>query len=273
MPAPDRGARTRCSTRSGRRWPSRRWPRPTPPRPTGGRSPACRSRSRTTRRWPGRRARAARAATGRRQTADAEVVRRLRAAGAIPIGITNVPELMIFPWTATDANGITRNPWDLNRTPGGSSGGSAAAVAAGMVPWRPGRTAAARSGFPAGGCGLVGMKPTRGRVSTMPSADGWLGLSTCGGAGAHGRRQRAAARRDARPAAGRQLTRRPPFDGSYVDAAATAAGAAADRDLAQAPAGPDRQGLGRSARGATSGPGAAVRARPRRARARPGVRA
>ena len=55
----------------------------------------------------------------------------LRAAGAIPVGITNVPELTIFPWTASDANGITRNPWDLSRTPGGSSGGSASAVAAG----------------------------------------------------------------------------------------------------------------------------------------------
>jgi amidase len=57
------------------------------------------------------------------QPADAEAVRRLRAAGAIPIGITNVPELMIFPWTASDANGVTRNPWDPSRTPGGSSGG------------------------------------------------------------------------------------------------------------------------------------------------------
>src|SRR5579875_722286 len=69
-----------------------------------------------------------------REPADAEIVRRLRAAGAIPIGITRVPELMIWPWTASDAGGITRNPWDPARTPGGSSGGSAAAVAAGMVP-------------------------------------------------------------------------------------------------------------------------------------------
>ena len=58
--------------------------------------------------------------------ADAEAIRRLRAAGAIPVGITNVPELMIFPWTASAANGITRNPWDPSRTPGGSSGGSSA---------------------------------------------------------------------------------------------------------------------------------------------------
>ena len=78
--------------------------------------------------------------------ADAEPVRRLRAAGAIPIGITNVPELMIFPWTATKANGVTRNPWNPERTTGGSSGGSAGAVAAGMVAAATGSTAAARSG-------------------------------------------------------------------------------------------------------------------------------
>ena len=83
-------------------------------------------------------------------------MRRLRAAGAIPIGITNVPELMIFPWTATDANGITRNPWDASRTPGGSSGGSAAAVAAGLVPAAPARTAAARSGSPPPAAGWSG---------------------------------------------------------------------------------------------------------------------
>jgi amidase len=112
--------------------------------------------------------------------ADAEIVRKLRAAGAIPIGITNVPELMIFPWTATDANGITRNPWDLSRTPGGSSGGSAAAVAAGMVPAATASDGGGSIRIPAACCGLVGMKPTRGRVSTQPAAEGWLGLSVRG---------------------------------------------------------------------------------------------
>src|SRR5438270_5605554 len=91
------------------------------------------------------------------ETADGELVRRLRAAGAIPIGITNVPELMIFPWTASAANGVTRNPWNLERTPGGSSGGSAAAVAAGLA----GAATAADGGgsirIPAACCGLVGM--------------------------------------------------------------------------------------------------------------------
>ena len=112
--------------------------------------------------------------------ADAEALRRLRAAGAIPIGITNVPELTIFPWTATTANGVTRNPWDPTRTPGGSSGGSAAAVAAGMVPAATGSDGGGSIRIPAAACGLVGMKPSRGRVSAQPGDSGWLGLSVYG---------------------------------------------------------------------------------------------
>jgi amidase len=112
--------------------------------------------------------------------ADAEVIRRLRSAGAIPIGITNVPELMIFPWTASSANGITRNPWDASRTPGGSSGGSAAAVAAGLVPAATGSDGGGSIRIPAACCGLVGMKPSRGRVPAGPERPGWLGLSTYG---------------------------------------------------------------------------------------------
>jgi amidase len=113
-------------------------------------------------------------------SADAEAVKRLRAAGAIPVGITNVPELMIFPWTATEANGITRNPWNPDRTPGGSSGGSAAAVAAGMVPAATGSDGGGSIRIPAACCGLVGMKPTRARVPTAPATEGWLGLSVYG---------------------------------------------------------------------------------------------
>jgi amidase len=111
---------------------------------------------------------------------DAEAVRRLRAAGAIPIGITNVPELTIWPWTASDANGVTRNPWDPSRTPGGSSGGSAAAVAAGMVPCATGSDGGGSIRIPAACCGLVGMKPTRGRVSTQPLHEAWLGMTAIG---------------------------------------------------------------------------------------------
>ena len=110
-------------------------------------------------------------------SADAEPLRRLRTAGAIPIGVTNVPELMIFPWTATAANGVTRNPWDPTRTTGGSSGGSAAAVAAGLVAAATASDGGGSIRIPAAACGLVGMKPTRGRV---PSGGGWLGLSTYG---------------------------------------------------------------------------------------------
>ncbi len=111
---------------------------------------------------------------------DSEAVRRLRAAGAIPIGVTNVPELTIWPWTATDANGITRNPWDPSRTPGGSSGGSAAAVASGMVPVATGSDGGGSIRIPAACCGLVGMKPTRGRVSTQPYREMWVGLTVIG---------------------------------------------------------------------------------------------
>ena len=117
---------------------------------------------------------------GPSETADAEIVRRLRAAGAIPIGITNVPELMIFPWTASAANGTTRNPWNPDRTPGGSSGGSAAAVAAGMVPCATAADGGGSIRIPAACCGLVGMKPTRGRVSTQPVRESWLGLTVFG---------------------------------------------------------------------------------------------
>ena len=113
-------------------------------------------------------------------TQDAEPLRRLRAAGAIPIGITNVPELMIFPWTATAANGITRNPWDAARTCGGSSGGSAAAVAGGLAAAATGSDGGGSIRIPAACCGLVGMKPSRGRVSSAPGPPGWLGLSIPG---------------------------------------------------------------------------------------------
>ena len=154
------------------------------------------------------------------EAADGEVVRRLRAAGAIPIGITNVPELMIFPWTASAANGITRNPWDHTRTPGGSSGGSAAAVASGMVPCATGSDGGGAIRIPAACCGLVGMKPSRGRVSSQPAREGWLGLSVFGALARtvgdsallldviHG-----SIPGDADTA--------PPFTGSYVEAAAT----------------------------------------------------
>ncbi len=111
---------------------------------------------------------------------DSEVVRRLRAAGAIVIGKTNVPELTQWPFTESITWGRTRNPWDLERTPGGSSGGSAAAVAAGLVPAALGTDGLGSVRIPAACCGLVGVKPQRGRVSYAPLAEHWHGLSVIG---------------------------------------------------------------------------------------------
>ncbi|HEX4482543.1 MAG TPA: amidase [Solirubrobacteraceae bacterium] len=112
--------------------------------------------------------------------ADAEVVRRLRGAGAIIIGKTNVPELCLWPFTETATFGATRNPWDLQRAPGGSSGGSAAAVAAGLVGAALGSDGAGSIRIPSAWCGLFGLKPQRGRVSLAPRPRGWHGLSVTG---------------------------------------------------------------------------------------------
>src|ERR671930_194073 len=109
-----------------------------------------------------------------------EVVRRLRAAGAIVIGKTQVPELTAQPFTETIAFGTTRNPWSLERTPGGSSGGSAAAVAAGLVGAALGSDGAGSIRIPSACCGLFGVKPSRGRVSNAPAAEGWRGLGVRG---------------------------------------------------------------------------------------------
>ena len=100
---------------------------------------------------------------------DANVVTRLRAAGAIIVGTTTLPEWGIQPVTETRRFGATRNPWDTDRTPGGSSGGSAAAVAAGMVPLAHGNDGGGSIRIPAACCGLVGLKPQRGRISMAPA--------------------------------------------------------------------------------------------------------
>jgi amidase len=113
-------------------------------------------------------------------TSDAEVVRRLRAAGAVIIGKTNVPELMIFPFTESLTFGATRNPWNLKHTPGGSSGGSAAAVAAGLAPLALGSDGGGSIRIPSSWCGLFGLKPQRDRVSLEPHDDAWHGLSANG---------------------------------------------------------------------------------------------
>ena len=111
---------------------------------------------------------------------DSEIVRRVRAAGAIVIGKTNVPELCAFPWTETPTRGVTRNPWGLQHTPGGSSGGTAAAVAAGLVGAALGSDGGGSIRFPAAYCGLFGLKTQRGRVPMAPNVDAWYGLSVNG---------------------------------------------------------------------------------------------
>jgi amidase len=99
-----------------------------------------------------------------RATQDAEVVRRLKQAGAIVIGKTKMPELGLWPFTESITWGVTRNPWNTDRTPGGSSGGSAAAVAAGLVPAAVAADGAGSIRIPAACCGLFGLKPHAHRV-------------------------------------------------------------------------------------------------------------
>lgn len=112
--------------------------------------------------------------------ADAEVVRRLRAAGAVVVGKTAMPEFGQWPFTESAARGHTRNPWDTSRSPGGSSGGSAAAVAAGLVPAAMGGDGGGSIRIPAACCGLFGLKPQRGRVSSAPHPHLWWALGTAG---------------------------------------------------------------------------------------------
>jgi amidase len=113
-------------------------------------------------------------------SADGEVVRRLRTAGAVILGKTNVPELMITPWTESPTFGVTRNPWDRTRTPGGSSGGAASALAAGLAGAALASDGAGSIRIPAGCCGLFGMKAQNGRVPTAPQVEPWHGMSTWG---------------------------------------------------------------------------------------------
>jgi amidase len=101
---------------------------------------------------------------------DHSVVARLRRAGFVIVGTTKLPEFGILPTTEPVAFGPSRNPWDLSRTPGGSSGGSAAAVAAGMVPVAHGNDGGGSLRIPAACCGLVGLKAQRHRTSTAPES-------------------------------------------------------------------------------------------------------
>jgi amidase len=111
---------------------------------------------------------------------DSEMVRRLREAGAIVVGLTLAPEMAICGFTESATYGVTRNPWNPQRTPGGSSGGSGSAVAAGLVPIASAGDGGGSIRIPAASCGLFGLKPSRGRVSFAPDLDGWHGLAVLG---------------------------------------------------------------------------------------------
>jgi amidase len=111
---------------------------------------------------------------------DSEMVRRLREAGAIVVGLTLLPEMAICGFTESATYGVTRNPWNPQRSPGGSSGGSAAAVAAGLVPIASAGDGGGSIRIPASSCGLFGLKPSKGRISLAPDLEGWTGLGVVG---------------------------------------------------------------------------------------------
>jgi amidase len=111
---------------------------------------------------------------------DASAVRKIRDAGFTIIGKTNTPEFGTIAMTESELNGDCRNPWDASRTPGGSSGGAAAAVAAGLAPVAHGSDGGGSIRIPTSCCGLFGIKPSRGRISPAPFVSGSLGLGTSG---------------------------------------------------------------------------------------------
>ncbi|MBM4245145.1 MAG: amidase [Deltaproteobacteria bacterium] len=115
---------------------------------------------------------------GYRETTDGYLTQKIKAAGLVTLGRTNTPELALLPTTEPDAYGPTRNPWNLDHSAGGSSGGAAAAVAAGIVPFAHASDGGGSIRGPGSMCGLIGLKPTRGRCSFGPAVgERWSGFS------------------------------------------------------------------------------------------------
>jgi amidase len=117
---------------------------------------------------------------GYRAPADSALARRFRAAGLVVLGRTNTPEFGSVITTEPQSFGPTRNPWNTGHSTGGSSGGAAASVAAELVPMAHASDGGGSIRIPASACGLVGLKPSRGRISTSPGYDSWAGCTTDG---------------------------------------------------------------------------------------------
>src|SRR3954447_931188 len=149
-------------------------------------------------------------------TGTSAAVGRLEAAGAVIYAKTTTPEFCLFGITESPLNGVTSNPWDVSRTPGGSSGGAGAALAAGAGPLALGGDGGGSIRIPAAFCGLVGFKPTFGLVDREPCSPAWKSLISYGPMA----RSVADARAMVQTIAGRQPGDRHGFDASGLDAPA-----------------------------------------------------
>ena len=235
------------------------------------RSSACRSRSRTTSTSPATRPRSAAAAPSPSAGPTPSWSAACARAGAIIVGKTQAPEVGQWHFTESPTFGATRNPWHEGHAPGGSSGGAAAAVAAGLVAGAIGSDGAGSIRIPAAWCGLVGLKPQRGRISTWPDAEAFHGLTVLGPLARSA--EDAGLLLDA--VAGNVPADRhhvAPASEPFAEAARARTGTAADRDQPQGPLRHPRPPLRRAPRRDLRDGGAPRRARPRSGRRGPRLR-